>query len=223
MSPDDPFTALRAEMVEIIARYAEVSGDTIGKVALAPRVMAAMNAVPRHAFVPAELRAYAYHDTPLPIGFDKTISQPFILALMTDLLEVEPGAKVLEVGTGLGYHAAVLSHLGAAVYSVELVPELAREAEPRLRAEGFSTIALRTGDGTAGWPDHAPFDRISVAAASDLIPSRLLMQLRPGGIMVVPTGLEDSQVLTVVRKDAQGRVRAQGIMPVRFATLMVSH
>ena len=158
------------------------------------RILEAMARVPRHEFVPVELTAYAYADQPLPIGYNKTISQPFIVALMTDLLDVPSAGKVLEVGTGLGYHAAVLASLGAQVYTVEIIEELAVQAGKRLKGLGFSNISMKVGNGEYGWPEYAPFDPILVCAASELVPAALLKQLKPGGKMVVPTGVAEAQV-----------------------------
>lgn len=213
----DEFEELRQAMVaEIAAEAVFASGET-GKASLGRRVLEAMARVPRHEFVPADLRPFAYANTPLPIGLDKTISQPFICALMTDLLAPEPGDRVLEVGTGLGYHAAILAGLAARVYSVEVVDELAEEAAQRLAP--LSNIELRIGNGYYGWPEHAPFDRILVTAAADLVPPPLLQQLKPGGRMVLPAGLPESQRLVVVDKDASGRTTMRELLRVRFALL----
>lgn len=207
------------QMVLAIAAHAEYARELLGKESLDERVMAAMGRVPRHAFVPAELAPYAYADQPLPIGFDKTISQPFIVALMTDLLDIRPGDRVLEVGTGLGYHAAILSELAGKVYSVEIVEELAQEAKSRLASLGYDSIELRIGNGAYGWPEHAPFDRIVVCAASELAPPALISQLKPGGRMVMPSGLPEAQSLTLFTKSPEGRIRTKDILPVRFALL----
>jgi protein-L-isoaspartate(D-aspartate) O-methyltransferase len=158
-------------------------------------------------------------DGPLPIGFDKTISQPFIVAVMTDLLDPKPHETVLEVGTGLGYHAAILATLARRVWSVEVVEEFSLAAEARLRQLGYANIELRVGDGSRGWVEHAPFDKIIVAAAADLVPPALIEQLKPGGRMVLPTGLPEAQRLTVVEKDAAGRVQLWDLMDVRFGPL----
>lgn len=210
---------LRRHMVEVIAIHAELSEELIGRAQLDPRVMAAMEEVPRHLFVPEPLRALAYQDTPLPIGFEKTISQPFIVALMTDLLAVEPSSRVLEVGTGLGYQAAVLSRLVAHVWTIEIIEELALSAESRLAALGYGNVTIRIGDGTSGWVEHAPFDRILVAAGAEDVPQALLEQLAPGGRMVIPTGPQDRQQLTLILKGPTGTVRSTAIMPVRFGAL----
>ena len=217
------YTELRREMVEEIARHALLAGGETGKAVLSENVMDAMLAVPRHEFVPVELRAFAYTDSPLPIGYDKTISQPFIVALMTDLLDLQADDRVLDVGTGLGYQAAILAKLVERVYSVELLEELAQGASRRLADQGITNIELRVGDGSRGWSEHAPFDKILVAAAPDLIPTALLSQLKPGGRMVIPAGIEDAQQLMLVKKNDKGQLDVQEILPVRFSTLTISH
>src|SRR5947209_19399424 len=194
----EDFNVLRQRMLaEVSAGVFHVS-ETIGKAALAERVLTAMDKVPRHEFVPVELQPYAYANIPLPIGFDKTISQPFIVALMTDLLDVTPSDLVLEIGTGLGYQAAILGQLARKVYSVEIIEELARQAKQRLNRQGVRNVEIRIGNGYNGWSEHAPFDKIIVTAAPDLIPPLLLHQLRPGGKMVIPAGLPDAQQLFLV-------------------------
>jgi protein-L-isoaspartate(D-aspartate) O-methyltransferase len=169
--------------------------------------------------VPAQLASVAYHDTPLPIGFDKTVSQPFIGALMLDLLGVGPGERVLEVGTGLGYQAAILAELGARVWSVEIVEEFASEASLRLLTFGYANVSVRVGDGSRGWGEHAPFDKILVTAAAREAPEALVEQLRPGGRMVIPLGGKDVQQLSVVHKIAEGDVEVREVIPVRFTQL----
>ena len=216
---DDLQSLMLEQMVQIIAAHARYASEQIGKEELGPGVMKAMGRVPRHEFVPLELAPYAYADQPLPIGFDKTVSQPFIVALMTDLLDIQPTDRILEVGTGLGYHAAILATLAREIYTVEIVEELGEQAQVRLDRMGFTNVELRIGNGEYGWPDFAPFDKILVCAASELAPAQLLMQLRPGGRMVVPTGLPDSQSLTLVEKSPEGRIRTREILPVRFALL----
>jgi len=213
------FAVLRRHMAEVIAIHAELAADELGKPALEPRVMAAMRQVPRHRFVPAPLAPAAYQDTPLPIGFDKTISQPFIVAVMTDLLAPLPGDTVLEVGTGLGYQTAVLAQLARQVWSVEIVEELALEAEERLEQLGVANVGIRVGDGSRGWVEHAPFDRILVASAAERAPQALVEQLRPGGRMVLPLGGAELQALTVLDKDMDGRVTQRQLLPVRFSRL----
>ncbi len=214
------FAILRRHMVEVIEIQAELMGEELGKAALDGRVLAAMRRVPRHLFVPPPLVPHAYLDTPLPIGFDKTISQPLIVALMTDLLAPERHDRVLEIGTGLGYQAAVLAELAGQVWSVEIVEELASQAEERLRQLGHATLAIRTGDGSRGWAEHAPYDKILVTAAAERPPSALLEQLKPGGRLVLPVGPAGTpQRLTVVDKDAAGHPRARELIPVRFTPL----
>jgi protein-L-isoaspartate(D-aspartate) O-methyltransferase len=209
----------RRHMVEVVDLHFDLSSDEIGKDSLDEHVRTAMMRVPRHMFVPAQLASVAYHDGPLPIGFDKTISQPFIGALMLDLLDLEPGQKVLEVGTGLGYQAAIMAELGAHVWSVEIVEEFASEAGMRLLALGFADVAVRVGDGSRGWTEHAPFDRILVTAAASAPPQLLLEQLAPGGLMVIPLGGKDVQKLSVVTKERNGGVETRDVLPVRFTQL----
>jgi len=215
----DAFGALRQNMVAEIAAQTIYVSARIGKAALSGRVMDAVGSVPRHEFVPVELQSYAYANTPLPIGFDKTISQPFIVALMTDLLDLSETDIVLEIGTGLGYQAAVLAQLARSVYSVELIEGLAEQAKERLGRLGYSNIELKVGNGNYGWPEHAPFDKIMVTAAPDLIPPELIHQLKPGGRMVIPAGLEDAQQLVLVTKDPHGKLAISEKLPVRFSTL----
>lgn len=227
MSTSDPIVAqyaeLRCEMVEQIARHAQLAGRETGKAILGGNIMDVMKAVPRHEFVPVELRAFAYSDSPLPIGYDKTISQPFIVALMTDLLDLQAEDRVLDVGTGLGYQAAILAKLVDRVYTVEILEELADGARRRLAEQGAVNVESRIGDGSKGWPEHAPFDKILVAAAPDLIPTSLLDQLKPGGKMVIPAGIENTQQLMLVEKNAKGQLNVEEILPVRFSSLTISH
>ncbi|GIX29047.1 MAG: protein-L-isoaspartate O-methyltransferase [Burkholderiales bacterium] len=218
MSAED-FAALRQQMLVDIAAHTFFSKERIGKDFLDGRVMEVMGKVPRHEFVPLELQPYAYIDRPLPIGFDKTISQPFIVALMTDLLEVQEGDTVLEVGTGLGYQAAVLAELARKVYSVEIIEELATQAVQRLQRAGYANVEVKVGNGYYGWPEKAPFDKVIVTAAPELIPPPLINQLKPGGRMVIPAGLPDSQQLMLVEKSAAGKVTIQEILLVRFGQL----
>ncbi|WP_238346166.1 protein-L-isoaspartate(D-aspartate) O-methyltransferase [Luteimonas saliphila] len=185
-----------------------------------PRVLEAMRAVPRHRFVPQALAADAYRDQPLPIGHDQTISQPYIVALMTQLARISPGDRVLEVGTGSGYQAAVLAELDAKVYSIEIVAPLARQAQRVLEELGYRNVVVMAGDGYAGWPEHAPFDAIVVTAAPERIPQPLLDQLRPGGRLVIPVGpLQSMQELRVVEKQADGSLHSRSVIPVRFVPL----
>jgi protein-L-isoaspartate(D-aspartate) O-methyltransferase len=180
------------------------------------RVLDAMRAVPRERFVPSDLVARAYDDGPLPIGFGQTISQPYIVAHMTEVLEVSPSHKVLEIGTGSGYQAAVLSVLVHEVFTIEIIPELAHRAEVTLRDLGRTNIHVRAGDGFAGWPEEAPFDRIIVTAAPQEIPRPLIDQLAPGGRLVVPVGAQyETQWVTIVEKTEAGVVERRTI-PVQF-------
>jgi protein-L-isoaspartate(D-aspartate) O-methyltransferase len=179
------------------------------------RVLEAMGEIPRHEFVPSEARSEAYNDRPLPIGFGQTISQPYIVAFMAEHLSLEPADRVLEVGTGSGYQAAVLSRLVAEVYSIEIVDELIRRATGDLKRLGHQNILLKSGDGYEGWPEYAPFDAITVAAALDHIPLPLISQLREGGRMVIPIGNTADQQLLLIEKHAEGFGR-RAICPVRF-------
>ncbi|MBI2187514.1 MAG: protein-L-isoaspartate(D-aspartate) O-methyltransferase [Acidobacteria bacterium] len=179
-----------------------------------PRVLQAMRDVPRHRFVPAEFERLAYADRPVPIGHEQTISQPYIVAYMTAALGVERTHAVLEIGTGSGYQAAVLARLARVVYTIEIVPELARRAAATLKALGYTNVQVRAGDGYAGWPAYAPFDRIMVTAAPDEIPQPLIDQLRAGGRMVVPVGSAE-QWMTIVEKTPSG-VTERRTIPVRF-------
>jgi len=218
---------MRAEDFEILRRHmlAEISAgmlqlrDTFAKAALDERVMMALGKVPRHEFVPVELQPYAYANIPLPIGFGKTISQPFIVGLMTDLLDISADDTVLEIGTGLGYQAAILAQLTHKVYSVELIEELGQEAKRRLRQQGCTNVELRIANGYRGWSEHAPFEKVIVTAAPDLIPAPLIRQLKTGGKMVIPAGLPDAQQLILLEKDGDGRVTTKEILPVRFSQL----
>ncbi len=218
MTPDIYATA-REQMVAAITAHTIFACASIGKAALGERVMAALGKVPRHEFVPVELQPFAYANVPLPIGFGKTISQPFIVGLMTDLLAIDAGDAVLEIGTGLGYQAAVLAELAQKVYSVEILEELANQAKQRLRQQKYTNIEFKIGNGYYGWPEHAPYDKIIVTAAPDLIPPPLIEQLKPGGKMVIPAGLAEAQRLLLVDKDVTGALATTEILPVRFTQL----
>ena len=184
-------------------------------------VLNAMLDVERHRFVPAEYREQAYYDHPLPIDKGETISQPYIVAHMTELLRPEKHHKVLEIGTGSGYQTAVLARLVDHLYSIEIHEELARQADIRLRDLGYSNVTIRAGDGYKGWPEHAPFDRIIVTAAPPQLPEALVEQLKPNGILVAPVGPQNGdQYLMVVTKDAQGQVRRRTATPVRFVPMV---
>jgi protein-L-isoaspartate(D-aspartate) O-methyltransferase len=198
--PAEEFEAMRRQMVAEISAHTVQLRETIGKSAFDGRVMVAMGKVPRHEFVPIEFQAYAYANIPIPIGFGKTISQPFIVALMTDLLDIAPEDAVLEIGTGLGYQAAILARLARKVYSIEIIEELGRQAKQRLHRQGRTNVELKIANGYNGWSERAPFDKIIVTAAPDLIPPPLIQQLKTGGKLVVPAGLPDEQTLILVEK-----------------------
>jgi protein-L-isoaspartate(D-aspartate) O-methyltransferase len=209
---------LRRHMVEIVDLHFDLASEELGKEELDSRLRNALLRVPRHLFVPHQLAVAAYQDTPLPIGFDKTISQPFIGALMLDLLDLAPGHHVLEIGTGLGWQSAVMSALGAHVWSVEIVEEFAEGARLRLASEGHD-VDIRVGDGSRGWPEHAPFDRILVTAAAAVPPPALTEQLAPGGRMVIPLGGKEVQQLSVMSKARDASLSTREILPVRFTQL----
>jgi protein-L-isoaspartate(D-aspartate) O-methyltransferase len=184
-------------------------------------VLAALRAVPREEFVPASLRFMAFSDGPVAIGYGQTISQPNIVALMTDLLGVGRGAKVLEVGTGSGYQAAVLAQLGCKVWTVEIVPELADSGAERLRRLGYGGVTVKAGDGYLGWPEHAPFDAVIVTCAVEPVPPPLVEQLKPGGRLVIPLGEPgEAQTLAVLRKEPGGRMTRRDVLPVLFVPLV---
>ena len=216
---ENQFDLMRRQMIlEVVAETVFLT-QRLGRAALDARVIDVMAKIPREEFVPVELRPYAYLNRPLPVGCGKTISQPFIIALMTDLLEAQAGDVVLEVGTGVGYQAAILAELVQQVYSVEIIDELTQHAKRRLMRLGYRNIEVRTGNGYYGWPEHAPFDKIIVTAAPDLIPPPLLAQLKPGGRMVIPAGIPDEQQLMLVEKAENGTLATSNILPVRFSEL----
>jgi len=207
----------RNRMVEDLLRYhhPRVTDD---------RVLTAMRAVPRHRFVPPRRRRAAYDDTPLPIGSGQTISQPYIVALMSQLLQTQPGDNVLEIGTGSGYQAAVLGEMGCTVHTIEIFEELGTSAAARLEAMRYAGVAVKVGDGYFGWTEHAPYDRIVVTCAATHVPPALIEQLKPGGRMCIPVGAAyGTQDLVVVTKRADGSVRSRSIIPVRFVPLRGGH
>jgi protein-L-isoaspartate(D-aspartate) O-methyltransferase len=212
----DDRAAERQHMVDTIQGQALSIG--LGERGLHQKVVAAMRAVPRHEFVPDDVAHLAYVNHPLPIGLGQTISQPLIVALMTDLLQVKPGDRVLEIGTGSGYQAAVLSLLAGEVYSIEIVEELGKRAGATLSRLGYTNVMTRIGDGYGGWPDHAPYDGILVTAAPNHVPAALVAQLKPGGRLVIPVG-ELLQDLMVIAKASDGTTTSTRIIPVRFVPL----
>ena len=215
------FAALRGRMVaEVDAMYAETRAET-GLAAMSPAVRAALGKVERHRLVPREQAAAAYRNHPLPIGSGQTISQPYIVALSTDLLQLTADSVVLDVGTGSGYQAAVLAEIVKQVYTIEIVGALAERAARQLSALGYRNIEVRVGDGYQGWPEKAPFDAIVVTAAAPRLPAALVAQLRPGGRMVIPLGGEgDIQYLKLVTRRADGGHDERNVLPVRFVPLV---
>lgn len=216
----DDRAAARARMVAEIAAMARETGGETGRPKFGDAVMAAMGKVPRHRFVPLTEEGFAYDNRPLPIGDGQTISQPYIVALMTDLLDLKASDRVLEVGTGSGYQAAVLAELAAKVYSIEIVEPLGKRAAKLLGELGYLNVEVRVGDGYGGWPAAAPFDAIIVTAAPAEVPQPLIDQLKPGGRMVIPVGGSFmAQELLLLRKEADGKTTTRRALPVRFVPL----
>ncbi len=214
------FASRRAAMLATIDRGVRQTSRELGRDHLRPDVRAALAAVPRHEFVPKELRRRAYFNEPLPIGLGQTISQPYIVAIMTELLELSAGDRVLEVGTGSGYQAAILGKLVERVYSIEIVPGLAERAGEVLARLGFNNVVVRLGDGYYGWPEEGPFDGIIVTAAASHVPPPLVRQLKPGARMIIPVGSAFFvQQLVLIEKTTDGEVSSEMIMPVRFVPL----
>lgn len=207
---DEDFSAQREKMVETQIEKRGVADD---------RVLEAILRVERHFFVPRELRRFAYADTPLPIGMNQTISQPYIVALMTELGRISEDDRVLEIGTGSGYQAAVLAELSKEVYTIEIIPELAKKAERLLKQLGYENITVKQGDGYLGWPEYAPFDVIIITAAPAVIPQRLVGQLSSGGRMVLPVGETGKQMLKLLRKTPEAIVE-EDVIPVRFVPMV---
>jgi protein-L-isoaspartate(D-aspartate) O-methyltransferase len=220
----DEYTQQRQQMVADIKDDVEIIAKHINKNTFNTIVMQAMNTVPRHEFVPADLRDKAYENRPLPIGFGQTISQPYIVALMTDLLQPQSDQRVLEIGTGSGYQAAVLSQLVAQVYSIEIIEELGKSTAQLLTQLDYGNIKTRVADGYDGWPQHAPFDSIIVTAAISHIPPPLVQQLKKGGRMVIPVGTRfQTQYLTLVEKDMEGKITTRQLLPVIFVPFTGGH
>ena len=228
---EDGTERARRALLREIAEEVAATSDLLGKSVLAPQVMAAMAKVRRHEFVTGVQQLFAYENRPLPIGYGQTISQPYMVAVMTDLAAAGPGVRVLEVGTGCGYQTAVLAETGAQVTSVELVPQLAEAAAGRLKRLGYDEVEMHRGDGARGWPPGAPYDAIVVtAAAVERVPPALLDQLAPGGRLVIPVerhggrrslfGFRPEQELLLVSKDLEGRIAERGVLPVAFVPLI---
>ena len=220
VSADARFEARRERMVAAIAQDAQATAPHTGRAVFSARVMAAMGKVERHRFVPADQIDHAYANRPLPIGAGQTISQPYIVALMTELLDLKPTDIVLEIGTGSGYQAAVLAELVKHVYTIEIVASVGRQGAAAIAGTGYRNVTTRIGDGYQGWPEHAPFDAIIVTAAPATIPKPLLQQLKPLGRMIVPVGATgETQELMLIAKQADGSTTTRRILPVRFVPL----
>ncbi len=224
VAADENFSEKRRIMIEEINETVHLTSDYIGKTSLDERVIAVMAKVPRHEFVPDEVKPYAYANRPLPIGNGQTISQPYIVALMTDLAGIDQDSIVLEVGTGSGYQAAVLAELVRHVYTIEIIAELGQQAEQDLQRLGYTNVTVKIGDGYHGWAEHAPFDAILVTAAPEEIPEPLIRQLKPGGKLVIPLGSQIGfQSLIVVEKDSTGKIQRRDVLPVGFVPLTGNH
>ena len=218
------FVQERRDMVSEIRAIAASIGPVGGSSEIDPRVLDVMENLPRHLFVPEERRRHAYEDRPLPIGHGQTISQPYIVALMSDLLDLDGGETVLEVGTGSGYQAAILGHLAAETYTIEIVPPLAQKAGSLLERLGYHTVTGRQGDGYSGWKEQAPYDAIIVTAAASHVPPPLIRQLKAGGVMIIPVGNPFlTQSLMLVRKEDDGSIKTRHLLPVRFVPLTGDH
>ena len=220
----DPYVKERRHLAVQIATMAKNTSFETGQSSFSGPVMAAMEKVPRHRFVPKDMERYAYRNRPLPIGYGQTISQPFLVAYMTELLGVGKTAKVLEIGTGSGYQAAILGELVQEVYTIEIVEPLAKRATKTLKANGYRNVQVRVGDGYFGWEHHAPFDAIIVTAAASHVPPPLIKQLKRGGRMLIPLGSSFlPQHLVLVEKDANDRARTRELLPVKFVPLTGGH
>ncbi len=210
VSREEPFYSLRKSMIE---------NQIVRRNVLDPEVIRAMEKIPRDLFVPEPQRAEAYEDRPLPIGYGQTISQPYIVALMTEALRIKKGEKVLEIGAGSGYQAAVLAEIGAETYTVEIVPELAKFARENLKKTGYGSVQVKAGDGYQGWKEFAPFDAVIVTCAPEKVPQPLIEQLKEGGRMIVPVGPENQVQELVLLKKVKGELLRQSIAPVRFVPM----
>ena len=218
------YAMARAKMIDEIEQDVRETSSYINRTELDPRVMQAISVVPRHEFVPGEQQDYAYENRPLAIGHGQTISQPYIVALMTDLIELKQDDRVLEIGTGSGYQAAILAQLTDTVYTMEIIEPLGLQAAKRFKQLGYNNITSRVGDGYYGWEEHAPFDAIIVTAAASHIPPPLIQQLKPGGVMVIPVGSRFlTQQLVLLSKDEKGQVTTKQVLPVAFVPLTGEH
>ena len=215
---------MQEDMIRTIEQHVRDTAAEIGRDELSPRLIAALRKVPRDRFVPQGEERFAFSDSPLPIGHGQTISQPFIVALMTELIDPQPGDRVLEVGSGSGYQAAILAELVSEVYGIEIVPALARRAADVLRELGYANVTVKAGDGWHGWPEHAPFDGIIVTAAPAEVPPPLVEQLKPGARMVIPIGEPwTGQSLLVLEKRPDGTLTRKNVLPVAFVPLTGPH
>jgi protein-L-isoaspartate(D-aspartate) O-methyltransferase len=220
----DDYMQARLQLITVIEQDVRDTSLYLDKEALDPRVMTALARVPRHEFVPAAQRPYAYTNRPLPIGHGQTISQPYIVALMSDLIKPQANDRVLELGTGSGYQAAILAELTGQVFSIEIIEELGKQAAERLSRLGYDNITTRIGDGYYGWEEHAPFDAIVVTAAASHVPPPLIAQLKPGGRMVIPVGSHFlTQQLVLIEKEPGGQLITRQILPVKFVPLTGEH
>lgn len=220
----EDFDRVRVRLLQEIEADIAMTSDQLGINTLDPRLRRVLAEVPRHEFVPPEQREHAYENRPLAIGYGQTISQPYIVAIMTELLTLEPDAVVFELGTGSGYQAAVLARLVRQVYTMEIVKPLAERAQATLARLGYHNVEVRVGDGYHGWPEQAPFDAIIVTAAGDHIPPPLLQQLKPGGRLIIPVGSSFlTQQLVLVEKGKDGSIRSREVLPVRFVPITGQH
>ncbi len=220
----DEYIKARQNLVEAIEQDVRRTSLYLDRETLDERVMTAMRKVPRHEFVPLDQRPHAYANRPLPIGYGQTISQPYIVALMSDLIKPQPDDRVLELGTGSGYQAAILAELTAQVYSIEIIETLGKQAAERLSGLGYDNVTVRIGDGYYGWEEHAPFDAIVVTAAASHIPPPLIAQLKPGGLMVIPVGSRFlTQQLVLIEKQPGGELVTRQVLPVKFVPLTGEH
>ena len=219
---ESSYSERRMAMLVVVAAHAALSAEATGRSEISESVLNAMMEVPRHEFVAEHYRLRAYEDCPVPIGYEKTVSQPFIVALMLELLDIQSNERVLEIGTGLGYQAAVLSRIAAEVCTVDIIQELADDAVGRLGALEYSNVRVRVADGSFGWSEYAPYDKIIVAASSEYVPPALLDQLKSGGRLIMPVGPESDQELVLIEKNAAGTTKEE-ILPVRFSRLVVAH